>query len=73
MQVFVGNIPLDAKEGELRDLFQRCGTVKNIAMAKDKKTNKFKYGCKSVSHLGALEAWLSALDLITGIFCTSGA
>ena len=43
VQVFVANIPHDAKETELRDLFSRCGTITHITMGRDRYTGKFSY------------------------------
>lgn len=34
---------MDAKESEVRDLFQRCGKIKSLSLGKDKKTGKFRY------------------------------
>lgn len=53
--VFVGNIPFETTEEELRTLFTVAGTVGKIHLQNDPRTGKFK-GCGFVKMANAAEA-----------------
>jgi len=38
--IFVGNVPYDAEEGELREIFSRVGNVSSIRVVTDRETNQ---------------------------------
>ncbi|ORM42308.1 Cleavage stimulating factor 64 [Babesia sp. Xinjiang] len=42
IKLFVGNLPYDASESDLRDLLEGCGNIRFILIRKDKQTNKSK-------------------------------
>ncbi len=42
MKIYVGNMPLDATEGELRQMFEPYGTPDSVSMVNDKMTGRFR-------------------------------
>lgn len=40
--IYVGNLPYQAREGELRNIFERCGFVYRVRLIRDPKTRKSK-------------------------------
>jgi RNA recognition motif-containing protein len=40
MNIFVGNLPFSATEGDLRDLFAKYGTVDSAAVITDRETGR---------------------------------
>lgn len=42
MNIYVGNIPRETSEAELREAFEKFGEVSSITMIKDRYTNTFK-------------------------------
>ena len=46
-KIYIGNLPYDATEEELRDMFSSCGAIKEIAFIKDRYTQQ----CKGFSFI----------------------
>lgn len=45
MRIFIGNIPFETQDAELRALFELCGAVADFAIVRDRGTRKSKgYG-----------------------------
>ena len=42
MEIFVGNLPFDITEQEIRDKFAECGAVSNVKMLMDKFSGRFR-------------------------------
>jgi len=42
MNIYVGNVPRETSEAELREAFEKFGEVSTITMVKDRYTNTFK-------------------------------
>ncbi|MBQ6534165.1 MAG: hypothetical protein IJI37_03265 [Opitutales bacterium] len=42
MEIFVGNLPFDITEGEIREKFGECGTVSSVKMLTDKLSGRFR-------------------------------
>ncbi len=40
--IYVGNLPFQAREGELRALFERCGKVRRVRIIRDPETRRSK-------------------------------
>jgi RNA recognition motif-containing protein len=45
MNIYVGNLPRDTSEAEIRSAFEAFGEVSNITMVMEKYTNTFKGFC----------------------------
>jgi RNA recognition motif-containing protein len=39
-KLYVGNLPFDATEDSVRDLFSQCGTVESVALINDRDTGR---------------------------------
>lgn len=42
MKIYVGNLPFDATEGELRQMFEPYGAVDSISLVNDNMTGRFR-------------------------------
>jgi cold-inducible RNA-binding protein len=42
MNIYVGNVPRETSEAELREAFEKFGEVSTVTMIKDRYTNTFK-------------------------------
>ena len=63
MNIYVGNIPRESTESELRDAFEQYGEVSNVNLIKDKYTNMLKgFGFVDMPTKTEAESAIQALD-----------
>lgn len=61
-KIYVGNLSFDATEAEVRELFEKHGTVESIAMITDRDTGRFRgFGFVEMED-SAANAAIKALD-----------
>jgi len=61
--IFVGNVPYDAQEDELRELFAKVGNVTSVRVVCDKDTKQPKgYAFCDFSDTGAVQAAIEKLN-----------
>lgn len=65
MEIFVGNLPFDITEQQIKDKFAECGEVSNVRMLTDKITGRFR-GIAFVSFVNDDDA-RNALDNLNGV------
>ena len=65
MEIFVGNLPFDITEEQIKDKFAECGEVSNVRMLTDKRTGRFR-GIAFVSFVNDDDA-RNALDNFNGV------
>jgi RNA recognition motif-containing protein len=63
-ELYVGNIPFEATESDIRNLFSVCGTVTLVHMITDPQTNRFR-GCAYVKMRTSEEA-ADAIESLDG-------
>ncbi len=61
-KIYVGNLPFDAVESEVRELFEAHGTIESIAMINDRDTGRFRGFCFVEMPDGDALKAISALD-----------
>lgn len=63
MNIYVGNIPRETSEAEIRSAFEAFGQVSSITMVKDKYTNTFKGFCfLEMPNTGEAETAMKEMD-----------
>ncbi|MFI5143982.1 MAG: RNA recognition motif domain-containing protein [Ignavibacteria bacterium] len=63
MNIYVGNIPRETSEKEIREAFEKYGEVTTVSLIKDKFTNMLKgFGFVEMPKKEEGEAAISALD-----------
>ena len=63
MDIYVGNIPYQATEEDLRTLFDAYGTVNSVTLPTDKRTDRPRgFGFVSMPDPGEAKAAMDALD-----------
>ena len=63
MNIYVGNIPRESTESELRDAFEQYGEVSTVNLIKDKYTNMLKgFGFVDMPTKTEAESAIQALD-----------
>ena len=65
MEIFVGNLPFEITEEQIKDKFAECGEVSNVRMLTDKRTGRFR-GIAFVSFVNDDDA-RNALDNFNGV------
>ena len=62
-KMYVGNLPFDATEDDLRDLFSQHGDVSEIAIVMDRETNRPRgFGFVTMADPAGMEAAIEALN-----------
>ncbi|MGI9558122.1 MAG: RNA recognition motif domain-containing protein [Thermodesulfobacteriota bacterium] len=63
MNIYVGNLPYNTTEDELRDLFSQHGSVVSVNIIKDRETGNSKgFGFVEIAEQEAAEKAISELD-----------
>jgi len=62
LKMFVGNLPPETREGDIRDLFGEFGTVRSVDLAQDIFTGKSKGFCFVEMEGHEARAAIAALD-----------
>jgi RNA recognition motif-containing protein len=63
MNIYVGNLPFDASEDEVRELFAAFGQVASVALIKDKMTGRPRgFGFVEMADMGEAQAAIQALN-----------
>lgn len=61
-RIYVGNLPYDATEDQVRELFADYGTVESVVMINDRETGRFRGFCFVEMESAAAERAIEALD-----------
>jgi len=62
-KIYVGNLPFSVTEDELRDVFQRHGTVDSVAVITDRETGRPRgFGFVEMAEASAADEAIRALD-----------
>lgn len=61
-RIYVGNLPYDATEDQVRDLFAEYGTVESVIMINDRETGRFRGFCFVEMGNAAADEAIEALD-----------
>ena len=63
MKIYVGNLPFDATQGSVQDLFSEHGQVTNVTLINDRETGQPRgFGFVEMSNSGEANAAISALN-----------
>jgi RNA recognition motif-containing protein len=63
MNIYVGNLPFDATEDEVRELFTAFGQVASVALIKDKMTGRPRgFGFVEMANMGEAQKAIQALN-----------
>ena len=61
-KIYVGNLPFDSTEDQIRELFEAHGTVESVTLITDRETGRLRgFGFVEMDQAGA-EAAIKALD-----------
>ena len=61
-KIYVGNLPFDTTEDQIRELFEKHGTVESVTLITDRETGRLRgFGFVEMDQAGA-EAAIKALD-----------
>ena len=61
-KIYVGNLPFQATEEDVRQLFEEYGEIESVAMITDRDTGRFRGFCFVEMADGAADAAMAALD-----------
>ena len=63
MNIYVGNIPKESSENEIREAFEQFGAVKSVNMIRDRYTNMLKgFGFVEMPNVSEADKAIKSLD-----------